>query len=112
MKLSYDAQTNEALAKLQPPTLLPSSKDIESTNTVKEKAGAHDENACVGNTEAPEQSLSVSYTQQRWNHPRSNVWRILATFLGFFVMGLNDGAYGVSHNRLFMMCFADHPSSL
>ena len=32
---------------------------------------------------------------ERWNHPRINLWRTLATFLGLFVMGLNDAAYGV-----------------
>ena len=41
-------------------------------------------------------------SQQKWNHPRINMWRTFATFLGFFIMGLNDGAYGVwpgSHSQ-------------
>ena len=41
-------------------------------------------------------------SQQKWNYPRINMWRTFATFLGFFIMGLNDGAYGVwpgSHSR-------------
>ena len=36
-----------------------------------------------------------SLPQQRWNHPRVNMWRTFGTFLGFLIMGLNDGAYGV-----------------
>ena len=31
----------------------------------------------------------------RWNQPRIHIWRTLATFLGLFIMGMNDGAYGV-----------------
>lgn len=31
----------------------------------------------------------------RWNRPRSNMWRVFATFYAFFLFGLNDGAYGV-----------------
>lgn len=31
----------------------------------------------------------------KWNHPRINVWRSLAAFLGFFIMGANDASYGV-----------------
>lgn len=33
---------------------------------------------------------------QKWNEPRINMWRVLATFFSFFVFGMNDGAYGVS----------------
>ncbi|MCJ1363620.1 hypothetical protein MMC16_002727 [Acarospora aff. strigata] len=31
---------------------------------------------------------------QTWNKPRSNIWKILATFVGFIIMGANDAAYG------------------
>jgi hypothetical protein len=33
---------------------------------------------------------------ERWNHPRSNIYKTLATFWCFMVMGANDAAYGVS----------------
>lgn len=33
--------------------------------------------------------------RQRWNHPQINMWRTLATFWSFFIVGMNDGAYGV-----------------
>ncbi|CAG8960667.1 hypothetical protein HYFRA_00013435 [Hymenoscyphus fraxineus] len=32
--------------------------------------------------------------RQRWNQPRINMWRCLATFWSFFIVGMNDGAYG------------------
>ncbi|KAK1147809.1 hypothetical protein N8T08_000322 [Aspergillus melleus] len=31
---------------------------------------------------------------QNWNKPRSNIWKTLATFWSFFVMGANDSASG------------------
>ncbi|KAL3474277.1 MFS general substrate transporter [Aspergillus californicus] len=34
------------------------------------------------------------YEQERWNHPRSNIYKTLATFWAFLVMGANDSAYG------------------
>lgn len=31
---------------------------------------------------------------ERWNHPRSNLFKTLAAFWSFVVMGSNDAAYG------------------
>jgi len=31
---------------------------------------------------------------QRWNYPRSNIFRVLATFWCFTILGANDAAYG------------------
>lgn len=33
---------------------------------------------------------------EKWNEPRSNIYRTFATFWSFLVMGANDAAYGVS----------------
>lgn len=33
---------------------------------------------------------------EKWNEPRSNVYRTFATFSSFIVAGANDAAYGVS----------------
>lgn len=38
--------------------------------------------------------------QERWNNPRSNILRTIATFWAFLVMGANDSAYGVSPFQL------------
>lgn len=32
---------------------------------------------------------------QRWNHPKTNMWRVFATFYSFIILGANDAAYGV-----------------
>lgn len=37
-----------------------------------------------------------------WNSPRINMWRVFATFWSFFIVGLNDGAYGVGSISLIM----------
>jgi hypothetical protein len=37
---------------------------------------------------------------QKWNSPRVNMWRVFAAFWSFFVLGMNDGSYGVSYNTL------------
>ncbi|KAH6665026.1 major facilitator superfamily domain-containing protein [Halenospora varia] len=31
----------------------------------------------------------------KWNESRINTWRVLATFWAFFVIGMNDGSYGL-----------------
>ena len=36
------------------------------------------------------------HAMEKWNEPRINVSRTLATFWSFLVMGANDAAYGVS----------------
>ena len=35
---------------------------------------------------------------ERWNEPRINAWRVLATYYSFIVVGANDGSYGVCVN--------------
>ncbi|KAH1340748.1 hypothetical protein KXX33_005029, partial [Aspergillus fumigatus] len=37
---------------------------------------------------------STDFQPEKWNEPRTNVWRILATFYSFIIVGANDGAYG------------------
>jgi hypothetical protein len=33
---------------------------------------------------------------EKWNEPRINMWRFFATLFSFIIMGMNDGAIGVS----------------
>ncbi len=39
---------------------------------------------------------TVAEVLQKWNSPRINMFRVPATFWSFFVVGMNDGSYGVS----------------
>jgi len=43
----------------------------------------------------PQPSTTVRVIE-RWNHPKINIQRTLATFFAFVIMGANDAAYGVS----------------
>lgn len=38
--------------------------------------------------------ITVSVPLERWNHPRSNTFRVLATFWSLMTMGFNDSALG------------------
>ncbi|KAE8320471.1 major facilitator superfamily domain-containing protein [Aspergillus sergii] len=52
-----------------------------------------------------------SYSRQqpeRWNEPSVNLWRVLATFYSFIVVGANDGAYGAMIHYLGRYYDADY----
>jgi hypothetical protein len=34
--------------------------------------------------------------KQKWNEPRINMWRVFSCYFSFFIVGMNDGSYGVS----------------
>lgn len=55
---------------------------------------AHDEEKCVikAGDEPPAPNAS---SLEHWNSPRINTWRFLATLWSFWMMGANDGAFGV-----------------
>jgi hypothetical protein len=40
--------------------------------------------------------ITATEQLERWNYPRVNLWRTLAAFWGFIIMGMNDAAVGVS----------------
>ncbi|GIC94870.1 putative MFS transporter [Aspergillus udagawae] len=41
---------------------------------------------------------NVFPAMERWNHPKSNIYKIAATFWAFLVMGANDAAYGLEQH--------------
>ncbi|KAL4867188.1 hypothetical protein BDV12DRAFT_209980 [Aspergillus spectabilis] len=42
-----------------------------------------------------EDLYTPEHQPEKWNEPRINFWRVLATFYSFVVVGANDGAYGL-----------------
>jgi hypothetical protein len=44
---------------------------------------------------------NTDFQPEKWNESRTNIWRILATFYSFIVVGANDGAYGVRQSQPF-----------
>lgn len=49
-------------------------------------------------------------TQEKWNDPPINVWRVLAAYYSFIVVGANDGAYGVSRKSMRELSVLTHRS--
>lgn len=45
-------------------------------------------------TDAASDAASDAPKLQRWNHPRGNIYRVLATYWCFMILGANDAAYG------------------
>lgn len=48
----------------------------------------------IEETDAPPSAVSAL---EKWNYPRHNVARLMATFWSFVVSGANDAAYGVCY---------------
>jgi hypothetical protein len=79
----------------------PSSSDIElqsfsvpqSKSQSEQKLGISDLEDIRTNTAPPTEAVEAL---QRWNSSRIQMWRVFATFWAFFVVGMNDGSYGVS----------------
>jgi hypothetical protein len=54
--------------------------------------------AQAGNADAEDSSPDVSVgTLERWNTPKVNIYRFVVANYSFIMLGMNDGALGVSH---------------
>ncbi|TQN72750.1 Bypass of stop codon protein 6 [Colletotrichum shisoi] len=67
----------------------PTPKDGSLLNTEGHRLGSDDD--ATGGLPAPTTTTTVV---QRWNHPRSNLFRVLSCFWSMLVSGANDAAYG------------------
>jgi hypothetical protein len=45
-------------------------------------------------TDLPSPTTHPTAKAEQWNHPRSNLFKTVAAFWSFVVMGSNDAAYG------------------
>jgi hypothetical protein len=79
----------------------PSSSGIElqsfsvpgSQSQSEQKLGISDPEDIRTDTAPPTEAVEAL---QRWNSSQIQIWRVFATFWAFFVVGMNDGSYGVS----------------
>jgi hypothetical protein len=78
-------------SKTYQPNSTRTSLNIQKVRSLKEDPQQDDP---VQNLPSP---TTASEKLERWNHPRTNLFRTLAAFWGFVVMGSNDAAYGVCH---------------
>ena len=70
-----------------PEKLEPVLASDSKANTTDEEMGP------VGDDQETEPHAEI---KQKWNYPRQNTYRFLTTIFSFIVMGMNDGAVGVS----------------
>lgn len=85
---------SKAVAPAEPtPALLTSGRRLGSVS-------GHDDHSHDGASSGPEDGdvlpppSTATRALEKWNSPRSNAWRIAASFWSFFVCGANDAAYG------------------
>lgn len=67
-----------------------------STMEMEQQPRTEEQQPQVGEDTPPPTAVDAL---EKWNQPRSNIYRTLATFWSFLVMGANDAAYGVSTRR-------------
>lgn len=65
----------------------------ENSSEDVEKAGIPQPNDVSGDEAPPPEAVEAL---QKWNSPPIHKYRVFATFWAFFVLGMNDGSYGVS----------------
>ncbi|GJC81008.1 bypass of stop codon protein 6 [Colletotrichum liriopes] len=68
----------------------PTPKDTSLLNTEGHRLGSNAD--ATGGLPAPTTTAAVV---QKWNHPRSNMFRVLSCFWSMLVSGANDAAYGL-----------------
>lgn len=75
-----------AISTKRPPSI--NAHSLKSAVSVSEQADDADRNETL-----PPPTTTTEHIQ-RWNYPRTNIYRIFATFWSFIVMGMNDATYG------------------
>ncbi|OLN82706.1 Bypass of stop codon protein 6-like protein 6 [Colletotrichum chlorophyti] len=74
-------------------------QNLERPRTPKERGLVNSEGHRLGSNEDTTGGLpaptTTSAVVQKWNHPRSNITRVLSCFWSMLVSGANDAAYGL-----------------
>ncbi|KAK1634766.1 major facilitator superfamily domain-containing protein [Colletotrichum phormii] len=83
------AQSTTVTVRQSPPVQESTSKEGSLLNTEGHLLGSNED--ATGGLPAPTMTAAVV---QKWNHPRSNLFRVLSCFWSLLVSGANDAAYG------------------
>lgn len=86
---------DRGISKTQTPNKPSPPQSVYSLGRRETPRASHDHDEDRQET-LPSPTTHVADQVQKWNYPRINVGRTMGMFLSFVVMGLNDGAYGVS----------------
>jgi len=87
--MTMEMPTYPEHAKAISPSISQEPSDKGTTRTVGAKVDDYEEATLPNPTTA-----NTTPQLQRWNHPRSNISRVLATLWCFTILGANDAAYG------------------
>ena len=69
-------------------------KEVVDADMENQRAlGTSDPEDITGDVVPPDSAVEA---RQIWNSSRINIWRVFSTFFSFFIVGMNDGSYGVS----------------
>ncbi|TVY83691.1 Bypass of stop codon protein [Lachnellula suecica] len=72
---------------------------VELQNYSEDTTGSIDSGVKLGDPESIRDEAvppsNAVEARPKWNSPAINMWRVFATFWSFFVIGMNDGSYGL-----------------
>lgn len=75
--------------------MAPDNHTAEQTRPLLPSDTARADYGIATDRQTDETQEEPEHQAERWNEPRINAWRVLATFYSFVVVGANDGSYGV-----------------
>jgi len=122
MSLHHNNNTGSSTCVISPPVELKSITKSQDARITSSHTGLRLSDADKGvrdddsPTDLPSPTTQSAMQPERWNHPRSNLFKTMAAFWSFVVMGSNDAAYGalipyVSHGVKTSMKRANNVSS-
>ena len=88
--LPFDVAAGHELAPL------PSKPGEAAVQDAIESASSRTELDQDARSPTPSHAVEEAPLQQKWNDPKINIWRVVAACYGLMIMGLHDGAVGVS----------------
>ena len=87
----FDHITIMSVVQLE--TIVENPRDAGAPQTASSRSGRTlGSEPAIDDGNAPSTAVSAL---ERWNYPRHNILRLMATFWSFVVSGANDAAYGV-----------------
>ncbi|OJJ79781.1 MFS transporter [Aspergillus glaucus CBS 516.65] len=74
--------------------MAPNNHTAEQTRPLLPSDTARADYGIATDRQTDETQEETEHQAEKWNEPRINAWRVLATFYSFIVVGANDGSYG------------------
>lgn len=105
--MSNTATELETLQSLRPPSPSRGAAKITGAGLGSRRLGSSEDDATALNDASEVRDLpnpsTASSALEKWNFPKSNLFRITACYWSLMVTGANDAAYGVSDVRSYSL---------